>query len=499
MVVYKRPSSPTPPVQNPSLTLKAVDGTPAIKLKITDGSPDPINLSTSINGGTWTAYTVGDTINMSLNDTVAFSGTNTTFNEWRDSTNAYKFEVVNGTVDVYGELISLINFDQSNIHYQNMFQRLFMNDNNDSSIRHASGLILPLSACGGCYAYFFKNQTSLSTTPYLPAPIISDHTYYQMFHGCTNINSLSVAFTSWDEFNCTADWVVDVQTTSGTFYKPIALSEEFGRSRIPENWTVVNTDVPPVDYTPLTFTALENNSSIRLYEEHGDGPSAEAITLDYKVNNGSWSSYTVGDTIYVNANDTVAFSGTNDHFSNGYGDEGGRYKFNLEGTFNLSGNMMSLMNYDYTCTSWCFNGMFEGAPIADASNLNLGAIVLADWCYMGMFQSCSLSAAPQMPGIQLKTHCYDGTFRFCGNLISAQMAATSYASEAYSACQLMFNECSSLTSITVHITSWNDDYWSMNDWVDGVAAAGTFYCPSVLDTTIFDNSHVPSNWTVVNI
>ncbi|MBO7713612.1 MAG: hypothetical protein J6S85_26200 [Methanobrevibacter sp.] len=79
------------------------------------------------------------------------------------------------------------------------------------------------------------------------------------------------------------------------------------------------------------------------------------------------------------------------------------------------------------------------------------------------------------------------------------MAATSYASEAYSACQLMFNECSSLTSITVHITSWNDDYWSMNDWVDGVAAAGTFYCPSVLDTTIFDNSHVPSNWTVVNI
>jgi hypothetical protein len=59
-----------------------------------------------------------------------------------------------------------------------------------------------------------------------------------MFEYCTNLSSISVAFTEWPE-NATTDWVKGVQTVNGTFYKSVDLSAEFGDSRIPTNWTVI--------------------------------------------------------------------------------------------------------------------------------------------------------------------------------------------------------------------------------------------------------------------
>ena len=241
MAVYRQPSSPTPPVQNPSLTLKAVSGTPAIKIKVYEGNPNPVSLSTSINGGTWTAYTVGDTINMSLNDTVAFSGSTTTFSEYDFDTNAYKFEVINGTVDVYGELMSLVNFTSA-CQYQNQFQRLFQNNEGDCSVRNASGLILPTELFGGCFAYMFEYNTDLQTAPVLPNFVWDGGwNLYYMFDGCSNLTSLSTQFTSWSTSpEVYASWVQDV-AANGTFYKSSSLNEEYdGANRIPIGWTVVN-------------------------------------------------------------------------------------------------------------------------------------------------------------------------------------------------------------------------------------------------------------------
>jgi len=64
--------------------------------------------------------------------------------------------------------------------------------------------------------------------------------YQSMFYGCTKLSSIEVSFTSWTKAtNQTYNWVYGV-ASSGTFTKPTALAEEYGTSRIPTGWTVVN-------------------------------------------------------------------------------------------------------------------------------------------------------------------------------------------------------------------------------------------------------------------
>ena len=67
----------------------------------------------------------------------------------------------------------------------------------------------------------------------------------------------------------------------------------------------------------------------------------------------------------------------------------------------------------------------------------------------------------------------------------------------------MFNGCTSLSSIRVAFTNWNPSGVTnpTTNWVNGVAASGTFYCPPDLgtDATITrGTSNCPTGWNVVN-
>lgn len=61
-----------------------------------------------------------------------------------------------------------------------------------------------------------------------------------LFYTNSYIKSIEVDFTQWDAVtNMTLDWVYGVPA-SGVFIKPAALPEEYGVSRIPTGWTVIN-------------------------------------------------------------------------------------------------------------------------------------------------------------------------------------------------------------------------------------------------------------------
>lgn len=62
--------------------------------------------------------------------------------------------------------------------------------------------------------------------------------YTDMFNGCSNLNEITVGFTSWGTA-MTSTWVTGVAST-GTFYCPSALTKTFGNNNIPTGWTVVN-------------------------------------------------------------------------------------------------------------------------------------------------------------------------------------------------------------------------------------------------------------------
>lgn len=91
-----------------------------------------------------------------------------------------------------------------------------------------------------CYNYMFLGCTSLITAPELPATTLVENCYARMFGNCTNLRNVRIKANGWLE-DATYDWLSGVSET-GTFYKPSALPEERGISRIPDGWTVVNID-----------------------------------------------------------------------------------------------------------------------------------------------------------------------------------------------------------------------------------------------------------------
>lgn len=140
--------------------------------------------------------------------------------------------------------------------------------------------------------------------------------------------------------------------------------------------------------------------------------------------------------------------------------------------------------------------MFWGCTYLSAAP-DLPATALANNCYYSMFRGCShLTAAPALSATTLAPQCCQEMFSQCTSLSAApKLLATALANNCYRA---MFSNSSHLSVVDASFTSWLDAGNATTDWLNGVAASGTFTCPSGLDTTTRDASHVPVGWTVVN-
>ena len=175
------------------------------------GSAPAVTLVKSFDGINWEAYTVGEVIDLpSTGDFVylaAGEGGNETFGSGRT---VYHQFVINGLVAASGDITSLRRFD-----------------------------LEQTTLTAFCYASMFYGCTGLKSAPELPATTLKSWCYRYMFYGCTNLSLIKVNFTVWTDQ--TSIWV-DGVSTAGTFYKPSALPEEHGTSKIPTGWTVVNID-----------------------------------------------------------------------------------------------------------------------------------------------------------------------------------------------------------------------------------------------------------------
>jgi hypothetical protein len=90
-----------------------------------------------------------------------------------------------------------------------------------------------------CYRGMFMGCTSLASAPQLPATVLAAHCYRQMFYNCEKLSSVQCSFTTWGAQ--TTDWMYGVGSTgTRTFKKPAALPTEYGTSKIPNGWTVVD-------------------------------------------------------------------------------------------------------------------------------------------------------------------------------------------------------------------------------------------------------------------
>ena len=201
------------------------------------GSPPAVTLVKSFDGINWEAYAVGEVIDLpSTGDLVylaAGEGGNESFGS---STSAYHKFVINGLVAASGDITSLRRFD--------LIQTKLANYCYNSMFNGCTGLTsapeLPATKLANyCYRLMFNGCTGLTSAPELPATTLAPSCYSSMFSGCTRLSLIKVHFTAWG--TQTNTWVGNVPST-GTFYKPSALPEEFSTSKIPTGWTVMNID-----------------------------------------------------------------------------------------------------------------------------------------------------------------------------------------------------------------------------------------------------------------
>lgn len=222
------------------------------------------------------------------------------------------------------------------------------------------------------------------------------------------------------------------------------------------------------------------------------------------------------------------------------------------GNTKIYGNIASLFGFNQTIPQYACFQMFAYEGVKDASGLILPWNSLSTGCFQSMFLSCSvMNALPVLPATDLSgcNDCYrtmfrgtactgmatmfikniDGTtgntnfycmYQLCPNITSVTVPEltftnsgrlwgafwgcaglttaevkipTNYSIPQYAYRQLFYG-CSNLNDVTCLATSFASN--TFNDWLNGVAASGTFTKAAGVTWTS-GASGIPSGWTVV--
>jgi len=525
LIYYKlNYSEPTPPdYRSMPLTFKVISGG-TISWRA-NSSAYTKEIQYSINDGPWvsiTSTTAGVPISLNTGDIVKFKGdgaiSTSSFyiNRFRDSTIVF---------EVYGNIMSLIDstgYATATTAADHSFRSLFELQTGLTSVEN---LVLPATTIGTnaykrtfsgctslttapsvlpatvltescysqmfqrctsltstpslpattmasqCYSYMFAGCTGLTSAPELPATTLVQRCYEYMFSGCTSLNYIKCLATDISAFSCTRNWVSGV-SSSGTFVKANSMKdwEIDSTNGIPSGWTVQNEKDYSKEY--LTFNILSAGTIMwKTFD------SALTRTIEYKKNEGNWTSITSstdGVSIPVDEGDTIQFKGDNATYATGF------RSFNtFSGTtakFEVEGNIMSLIdstNFAAATTlasSYTFESLFyQCTGLTSAENLILPATTLIESCYRNMFSYCtSLTTAPELPATTLADWCYSN----------------------------MFYVCTSLNYIKCLATNISATYCT-NYWVSNVSSSGTFVTPSSTNWSTGENG-IPSGWTRVD-
>ena len=155
-------------------------------------------------------------------------------------------------------------------------------------------------------------------------------------------------------------------------------------------------ETPSVDYSKEYFTIEAIESGIITFRPLFDDGSPSY----YSLNGNDWFEITEGVELSLSASDNVMFKGVGSKIA---ADCDGTF-FTVSSTFNVKGNIMSLLygdNFygqtDLTGKDYAFGFLFYNCTtLVSANELVLPATTLTYDCYNGMFRDCtSLVNAPE--------------------------------------------------------------------------------------------------------
>ena len=234
----------------------------------------------------------------------------------------------------------------------------------------------------------------------------------------------------------------------------LTLTASYGGFTATGNVTVYQEAAAPDFSTkPLTFNILSAGTI-----NWKTSNSAFTKTIDYKLNDGEWTSITSNTgssapTINVVEGDKIQFKGNNEQYGTylNY-----IYSYNSfrdsTASFEVEGNIMSLIYGDNFKNNLTISGeytfyelFYHCVNLVSAENLVLPSTTLAHSCYKSMFLECtSLTTAPELPATTLANYCYHSMFQGCTSLtIAPELPATTLVDSCY---RQMFLGCTSLTT-----------------------------------------------------
>ena len=360
-----------------------------------------------------------------------------------------------------------------------------------------------------CYEYMFQGCTSLTTAPDLPATVEADFCYNCMFRNCTKLNYVRAMLTTVDS-DPILEWLSNV-SAKGTFVKNQNADWSNTPARIPTGWIVKTDPYQTKEY--LCFTS-SGNSTVAMTQKGTPNTSAGKV-IQYKLNDGQWQAWdlstislTDGDKMYVKSDDEIPMS---ENISS--------KTFVMTGSIAASGNIMSLLNFSTTLTTFAFSGLFSGctslttAPNLPAITMQLDcynnmfygctslvnapvlpASTLAVACYSYMFENCtSLIQAPELPAKVLKERCYEHMFEECRSLEHAPVLAVNRLE--YNCYDSMFYYCKKLNYVKALFTTKPSSDYTYN-WLTGVSSTGTFIKSKNASWYVTGTHGVPTGWTV---
>lgn len=282
------------------------------------------------------------------------------------------------------------------------------------------------------------------------------------------------------------------------------------------------------DYYKSQYLTIESLEDDNVITWKMNSSNTTEKTIEYSTDKITWTSATSttsGTTLAIlNTDEKLYLRGNNNQYCTGSGNQN---MFTSTKKFNLSGNIMSLINSSSfsNLTSLAnlgqhtFRSMFQGTKVVDVSRLQLPATTLINGCYNAMFQGCgylynapklpattlanhcymqlfdstNLTVAPELPATTMKSQCYQSMFANCTSLTSApELPATTLAQYCY---YRMFRYCSKLNYIKMLATDISA-LSCLDDWVNGVVSTGTFIKDPNMTSLPTGTSGIPSGWTV---
>lgn len=245
----------------------------------------------------------------------------------------------------------------------------------------------------------------------------------------------------------------------------------------------------------LSFVALESGA-------FGFTHSVDGNVLYYSKNHEAWTELT--EPVSVVTGDVVRFKGElTANLTKGIG------TFTSEGTFDVFGNIMSLLYGDdfvgkyATKENYQFRRLLMNTKVVSAENLLLPATTLTLGCYGYMFQGCTeLLIAPELPAQSLANSAYIVMFGGCTKLEKAPFLPALVSHGAYKS---MFQGCASLNYVkvyagdlyTVDEGSGTATFHSVN-WLKDVATSGTIVLKGGQGYSIIRSPNfIPEGWNVM--